>query len=84
MFIDMELQQGSSDTAGPDNGDLGQVLLFLFILAGLANNMDSVPIFEATCKEGGPYNGIVKTSHSLYPKKELEDVIKTSPGGTHL
>eukprot|EP00957_Ditylum_brightwellii_P154383 11748099-Ditylum_brightwellii.AAC.1 len=44
----------------------------------------SVPTVEANCKEGGSCIGIVKTAHSLYPKKELEDVMTTFPGGTHL
>eukprot|EP00957_Ditylum_brightwellii_P067520 5126046-Ditylum_brightwellii.AAC.2 len=60
------------------------VLLFLFVLAGVTNNMDSVPKVEAICKEGGVYIGIVKTAHSLYPKKEIMDVMKTFPGDTHL
>eukprot|EP00957_Ditylum_brightwellii_P074344 5648361-Ditylum_brightwellii.AAC.1 len=35
-------------------------------------------------RRGGAYICIVKTAHSLYPKKELEDAMKTFPGCTHL
>eukprot|EP00957_Ditylum_brightwellii_P022559 1701961-Ditylum_brightwellii.AAC.1 len=82
MFIGMELQWGSSDTAGPDDEDLDtQQPRDVFKSDSWFLSVSTV---EAICKEGGAYIGIAKTTHSLYPKKEIEDVVKTFPGGTHL
>ena len=44
----------------------------------------SVKTAEAIYECGHEWIGIVKTSHSLFPKKELEEKMKTWPGGMSL
>jgi hypothetical protein len=44
----------------------------------------SVKTAEAIHECGHEWIGIVKTSHSLFPKKELEDKMKIWPGGMNL
>jgi len=44
----------------------------------------SVRTAEAIHESGHEWIGVVKTSHSLYPKKDLENVLKTWPGGMNL
>jgi hypothetical protein len=44
----------------------------------------SVKTAEAINECGHEWIGIVKTSHSLFPKKELEEKRKTWPGGMSL
>jgi hypothetical protein len=44
----------------------------------------SVKNAEAIHECGHEWIGIVKTSHSLFPKKELEEKMKTWPGGINL
>jgi hypothetical protein len=44
----------------------------------------SVKAAEAIKELGHEFCGPVKTSHRLFPKKELEDTLKDWPGGTHL
>eukprot|EP00957_Ditylum_brightwellii_P041356 3131558-Ditylum_brightwellii.AAC.1 len=48
------------------------------------SSFSSVPIVESICKKGGAYVGIVKTAHSLYPKKDIKDMMNTFPGGADL
>jgi hypothetical protein len=44
----------------------------------------SVKIAEAIHESGHEWNGIVRTSHSLFPKKELEDKMQNWQGGMRL
>jgi hypothetical protein len=44
----------------------------------------SIKTAEAIHEAGHKWIGIVKTSHSLFPKKELEDKMKNWPGGMSL
>jgi hypothetical protein len=44
----------------------------------------SIKTAEAIHEAGHEWIGIVKTSHSLFPKKELEDKLKNWPGGMSL
>jgi hypothetical protein len=44
----------------------------------------SVKMAEAIYECGHEWIGVVKTSHSLFPKKELEEKLKTWPGGMSL
>jgi hypothetical protein len=44
----------------------------------------SVKTAEAIHESGHEWIGVVKTSHSLFPKKELEDKMKNWPGGMSL
>eukprot|EP00957_Ditylum_brightwellii_P042631 3228508-Ditylum_brightwellii.AAC.1 len=44
----------------------------------------SVTTAQAIQEIGGRYRGIVKTAHSLYPKKEIEEIMEPFPGGTHM
>ena len=44
----------------------------------------SVKTAEAIHEGGHEWIGIIKTSHSLFPKKELEEKLKTWPGGMSL
>jgi hypothetical protein len=51
----------------------------------LANSwFSSVKTAEAIHEIGHEWIGVVKTSHSLYPKQHLEDTLKTWPGGMNL
>ena len=44
----------------------------------------SVRTAEAIHESGHEWIGVVKTSHSLFPKQDLENVLKTWPGGMNL
>ncbi len=44
----------------------------------------SVKTAEAIHESGHEWISVVKTSHSLFPQKELEDKLKTWPGGMNL
>jgi hypothetical protein len=39
---------------------------------------------KAIYESGHEWIGVVKTSHSLFPKKDLEEKLKTRPGGMNL